>query len=258
MTDYPLTWLGDVLGATGLKLAEVNGWRTRGLDRPFTPKGVMCHHTGGPAKGNMPSLGIVTNGRPDLTGPLSQLALGRDGTFYLVAAGFAQHAGAGNYGGLVTGNTCFIGIEAENTGLSSDPWPDVQVTALRHGVAAILARLGAGAQMCCGHKEWARPVGRKTDPTLDMNALRAAVGTIMAGAAAPLPLIPAHDGPERPTLRRGCSGEAVSRLQTAVRVTPDGQFGGGTEAAVRAAQAERALVPDGIVGPRTWAALDVA
>jgi peptidoglycan hydrolase-like protein with peptidoglycan-binding domain len=38
----------------------------------------------------------------------------------------------------------------------------------------------------------------------------------------------------------------------------DGVFGGGTEAVVRAFQREHQMVPDGIVGPKTWTALDAA
>jgi len=34
-------------------------------------QGIVCHHTAGPRVGNMPSLRTVTNGRPDLPGPLS-------------------------------------------------------------------------------------------------------------------------------------------------------------------------------------------
>ena len=41
-----------------------------------------------------------------------------------------------------------------------------------------------------------------------------------------------------------------------VGVVVDGNFGAKTEAAVRAFQRERGLVPDGIVGPKTWAMLD--
>ena len=63
-----------------------------------------------------------------------------------------------------------------------------------------------------------------------------------------------------PTLRRGASGEAVRRLQRLLsaagfQVVPDGQFGARTEAAVRSFQRARGLTADGIVGPRTWAAL---
>jgi peptidoglycan hydrolase-like protein with peptidoglycan-binding domain len=39
-------------------------------------------------------------------------------------------------------------------------------------------------------------------------------------------------------------------------VAVDGMFGGKTEAAVRAFQRSQQIVPDGIVGPKTWAKLD--
>src|SRR5882762_4634785 len=153
---FSLTWLPEVLEDAGLKVAEQPGWRTRGRAEMGTVKGVMCHHTAGPAAGIMPSLGIVTNGRPDLPGPLAQLCLGRDGTFFVVAAGRANHAGAGNWQGVSTGNSSLIGIEAENTGHTSgpnaDPWPDIQLDAYRRGVAAILNKLRVNAIMCCGHK----------------------------------------------------------------------------------------------------------
>src|SRR5579864_4033356 len=90
-----LTWLPEVLENAGLKVAEQPGWRTRGRGEMGDVKGVMCHHTSGPPDGNMPSLGVVTHGRPDLAGPLAQLCLGRDGTFYVVAAGRCNHAGKG-------------------------------------------------------------------------------------------------------------------------------------------------------------------
>src|SRR6476620_11779533 len=162
----------DVLLAAGLKVAEQPGWQTRGRAEMGTVRGVICHHTAGARTGNMPSLGVVTNGRPDLSGPLAQLCLGRDGTFFVVAAGRANHAGAGNWQGIATGNTSFIGIEAENTGQITGPnaeaWTAVQRDAYRRGVAAILTQARADAIMCCGHKEYALPVGRKNDPTFDM------------------------------------------------------------------------------------------
>jgi murein L,D-transpeptidase YcbB/YkuD len=161
----------------------------------------------------------------------------------------------------VSGNNQTIGIEAENTGLTSgpkaDPWPAVQMDAYRRGVAAILKKIKADAIMCCGHKEYALPQGRKTDPTFDMTDFRLHVSTIMSGTA-PLPSgIPAVDSENRPTLRRGASGELVRLIQTRVGVPPDGIYSGDTEAAVRQFQREEGLVPDGIVGPRTWAAIDI-
>ena len=84
--------------------------------------------------------------------------------------------------------------------------------------------------------------------------LAAAYVDALAGAQpdeAPLPL-----------LRIGARGEAVRRLQLALgqvgwRLTPDGIFGRVTAIAVEQFQELHRLVPDGVVGPRTWAALGV-
>ncbi len=257
---FSLTWLPEVLEDAGLKVAEQPGWRTRGRREMGVVKGVMCHYTAGALNGIMPSLGIVTNGRSDLPGPLAQLCLGRDGTFFVVAAGHANHAGAGNWQGITTGNSSFIGIEAENTGHTSgpkaDPWPEVQLDAYRRGVAAILTKIGANAIMCCGHKEYALPVGRKPDPNFDMNEFRRQVAAIMAGHAPLPPIIPITDGQGRPTLRRGARGDLVRLIQEKLRIDVDGAFGPATEAALRQFQRLNGLVPDGIVGPRTWATLE--
>jgi hypothetical protein len=256
---YSLTWLAEVLDGAGLKVAEQPGWQTRGLGDVGPTRGVMCHHTAGPKTGNMPSLGIVTHGRSDLRGPLAQLCLGRDGTFYVVAAGRANHAGVGAWQGLKSGNTNFIGIEAENTGLPDDPWPQAQMDAYQHGVAAILRKIGADAIMCCGHKEYALPPGRKTDPSFDMIAFRSMLTGLLGGSAPPPVLIPAKDTKQRPTLRRGDTGDLVKTVQSDVGVAVTGTFDAITEAAVRAFQRQASgglVVADGIVGPKTWAALD--
>jgi peptidoglycan hydrolase-like protein with peptidoglycan-binding domain len=258
---FSLTWLPTVLLDAGLRVAKQPGWRTRGRGDVDAIKGVMCHHTAGRKDGIMPSLDVVTNGRPDLAGPLAQLGLGRDGTFFVIAAGRANHAGTGNWQGIATGNGSFIGIEAENTGQTTgpnaDPWPAVQLDACRRGVAAILTKIGADAIMCCGHKDYALPAGRKVDPTFDMDDFRRQVAAIMGGTAPLARIIPAVDGQNRPTLRRGASGEVVRLVQAAVGVPPTGTFDAATEAAVRAFQRSKGLVPHGIVGPRTWAAIAV-
>jgi peptidoglycan hydrolase-like protein with peptidoglycan-binding domain len=256
---FSLVWLPMVLLDAGLKVAEQPGWQTRGRGDVGIIKGVICHHTAGSKTGIMPSLGVVTKGRSNLRGPLSQLCLGRDGTFFIVAAGRANHAGRGDWQGVTNGNSRFIGIEAENTGQTigpnADPWPAVQLDAYRRGVAAILKKLKANAIMCCGHKEYALPMGRKSDPTFDMDDFRMQVASIMAGTA-PLPfVIPAVDSENRPTLRRGAAEDLVELIQTKIGVAATGRFDAHTEAAVRQFQRENGLVPDGIVGPRTWATL---
>ena len=261
---FSLTWLPDVLKAAGCKVAVVDGWQERGRGDVGETFGIICHHTAGGKTGNMGSLKTILNGRPDLPGPLAQLGLGRDGTFYIIAAGRCNHAGGGIWKGLTNGNTNFIGIEAENTGTHDDfPWPDVQVDAYQRGVAAILKHIGRDASFCAGHKEYALPRGRKSDPDFDMVAFRAAVQAILDNKSPAAKLIPAAEppvaggAPGRPTLRRGASGEFVKQLQSKLGIaSADGEFGAGTEAALRLFQRKHNMVPDGIVGPKTWIILD--
>jgi peptidoglycan hydrolase-like protein with peptidoglycan-binding domain len=260
--NYSLTWLPDVLLGAGLKVALVPGWQSRGRREMGSVQGVLCHHTAGPTAGNMPTLTTLIEGRSDLAGPLAQLGLGRDGTYYVVAAGLCNHAGPGAWKGITEGNVHLIGIEAENTGLPGDKWPDVQLDAYRRGVAAILRHVGQGADSCVGHKEWAP--NRKTDPTFPMDEFRAEVAAWLDGQRQAV-LIPSaepaaaalNDAP-RGTLRRGAIGDLVRVVQRACGVPADGVFGGQTEAAVRDLQRKSGLVPDGIVGPKTWSLVDNA
>lgn len=261
---YSLTWMPSVLEAAGLKVALVDGWSNRGHGDLGQTLGVMCHHTAGPKRGNMPSLQTLIQGRSDLSGPLAQLGLGRDGTFYVIAAGRCHHAGAGEWKGITTGNTNFIAIEAENSGLPDDsPWPPVQIDSFQRGVAALLAHINRSVEFCVGHKEYALPKGRKPDPNLDMVSFRASVSAILTGAVPAPVLIPAIEpvtraglASGRPTLRRGALGEWVKHIQAQCGVKVDGHFGANTEAALREFQRSHGLVPDGIVGPKTWKVLD--
>lgn len=257
--SYSLIWLPSVLKNAGLKVAPVDGWETRGHGDVGKTMGILCHHTATPSSGNMPTLQTLINGRSDLPGPLAQLGLGRDGTYYIVAAGKCNHAGKGIWKGLVNGNTNFIGIEAENTGTSNDfPWPDVQMDAYHRGVAAILQYIGRDASFCAGHKEYALPQGRKSDCNFDMDKFRVTVTDILTGKLTTPALIPAAEPADkkRPTLRRGDSGEFVKELQTKLKLNPDGSFGANTEAALRAFQRQQNAVPDGIAGPKTWLLFD--
>jgi len=263
---YSLIWLPSVLERAGLKVAVTPGWEDRGHGDVGRIFGVICHHTATQARGNYPSMNTIIHGRADLPGPLSQLGLGRDGTFYVIAAGRSYHAGKGIWQGLVNGNSNFIGIEAENTGGSNDfPWPEVQMLAYQRGVAAILKHIGQPAIFCAGHREYALPKGRKPDPSFDMIEFRQKVQAIMDNGA-PAVLIPAVETATapgqtkpRPTLRRGGTmntAEAVSFVQKQLKIDVDGDFGAKTEEAMRTFQISIGLVPDGIVGPKTWAALD--
>jgi putative peptidoglycan binding protein len=67
--------------------------------------------------------------------------------------------------------------------------------------------------------------------------------------------------PNQPTISLGATGDAVRRLQRALRRTPnlglvvDGVFGAAVDAAVKEFQQGAGLAVDGMVGPLTWAAL---
>jgi peptidoglycan hydrolase-like protein with peptidoglycan-binding domain len=54
-------------------------------------------------------------------------------------------------------------------------------------------------------------------------------------------------------LKTGTSGEAVKKLQHALGVAPDGQFGPATEKALREYQQKNGLAVDGMAGPQTLA-----
>jgi peptidoglycan hydrolase-like protein with peptidoglycan-binding domain len=63
---------------------------------------------------------------------------------------------------------------------------------------------------------------------------------------------------ESPSSGESSEGGAVARLQSALHVSADGNFGPETEAAVRRLQARHGLTVDGIVGPATWNVIGVS
>lgn len=172
-----LTKLADILRAAGLKVVEIEGWKTRGRPGSFNPGGVLCHHTGGAGNGYADAKAMAVNGRPDLKPPLVQTALDRQGVWYVLAAGRANHAGRCKpVGGLKAygdgrpygdGNAQLIGVEAQNDG--REAWPAVQYDSYVRGVAAITKAYGWRPPL--GHKETS--VEGKPDPHgIDMNQFR--------------------------------------------------------------------------------------
>ena len=65
-----------------------------------------------------------------------------------------------------------------------------------------------------------------------------------------------HADSPLPTLRQGDEGEEVRKLQRALGIDDDGDFGPNTKKAVRAFQKKNGLYVDGVVGKNTWARLD--
>ena len=61
---------------------------------------------------------------------------------------------------------------------------------------------------------------------------------------------------DRPVIGKGDDGPAVMSVQNSLGVTADGDFGSITDGAVKGFQAAAGLSADGIVGAKTWEALD--
>jgi hypothetical protein len=146
------TGIADRLRAEGRKVVEVAGWQTRGSST-FHPQGSVDHHTGGARAGNAPSLGTVINGRPGLPGPLCNVFIARDNTCYVVAAGRANHAGAGGWLGR-SGNSQMFGVERENVGTPVEPWTPAQTDNAARTHAALIRGI-TDPRFVCEHKEWA-------------------------------------------------------------------------------------------------------
>jgi hypothetical protein len=168
--------LPNALRARGLTVEVVPGWETRSAGT-FNPKGAVCHWTAGPAGSRTrPSLNICVNGRADLPGPLCNVYGARDGVAVVVAAGRANHAGKGGWKGLV-GNSAVFGTEMEAAGVAD--FTAAQRWAYPRINAAYCDLGGFGADMVCGHSEWAGP--RKTDINgYTMDAMRSQVAALLA------------------------------------------------------------------------------
>jgi len=157
----------------GLRVMEAPGWETRGRSI-LTPAYSIQHHT---AVTNDCDY-VLINGRSDLTGPLCNFAHHSDGTVVAIAAGRANHVGVGT----VTNSESY-GIETTGpvplTASGPPAFPEYATGVLLQAAICIHHRWDPKARVL-GHKEVARPLGRKVDPAYDMNAMRNAVAAAIA------------------------------------------------------------------------------
>jgi hypothetical protein len=167
----------------GLTVGAFAGWEHAGRSSTFTPRAVTCHHTAAAVDVDR----ILRDGRADLPGPLCNWALHRDGSWWLVASGRANHAGVGwlpsseSYGVEATGP---VPVTASGTGA----FPNYDEYVL--GVACICEVESWAANRVYAHKETATPDGRKPDPAfgdsypkpyLDMDRFRGQVKAAQEG-----------------------------------------------------------------------------
>lgn len=181
-----LLWLPDVLSSAGLQVSVHPGWETKGRDLTQPLVGWMKHHTASAPGRNAPCYELCYSGRSDLPGPLCQDLLARDGTHIIEASGRANHAGSGEWRGVTDGNGRFGATEIENNGVG-EPYPARQYDSAVVGTAAILRHLHLDASMVPGHKEYGRPLGRKSDPSFDMHRFRADVSSLLSWPPKPQP-----------------------------------------------------------------------
>ncbi|MER5783731.1 peptidoglycan-binding protein [Streptomyces mobaraensis] len=168
----------DVLRAEGVRVVEYGSWRThdRAGHGAWGPiNGVVIHHT--VSSGTESSVELCYDGYAELPGPLCHGVIAKDGTVYLISAGRANHAGAGDADVLAAviaerplpeptdmntdGNARFYGFECVNLGNGADPWPAEQLDAIERVSAAICRAYGWSAASVIGHKEW---TNQKSDP----------------------------------------------------------------------------------------------
>lgn len=191
MSTTPMTpaeWR-KALKAEGVDFTEDPGWTTHSRDKAtgktFGPvRMVLIHHTAG-----RDSLAFIRRGSTSLPGPLAHTYLPKSGRAVMVSRGRANHAGPmavnayasfrdekashpkpSKASGTVDGNDVAYGIEIENLGNGSDPYPAAQYDAAVRWAAAICRHHGWTAQSVAGHKETS--VEGKIDPSFDMDRFR--------------------------------------------------------------------------------------
>lgn len=256
-----LTALATIAKRTGYPVVERAGWKTRGRAPMSGAKSIICHHTAGGPSGNYPSLGVVQNGRAGLPGPLAHYGLGRDGTIYVIAAGRANHAGVVDT--TTHSNSYAIGIEAENTG-RGEKWSDAQMDAYAKLCRELCDHYGIPISQVRGHKEVARPKGRKPDPSFDMNAFRKMVkarkgtggsSSVTTGGGSGRTYKPVNYGT---TLGKWDKGDPVRDWQDFLvdqghKLKVDGYFGNDTVKGTKSYQKKVGVKADGMAGTDTWA-----
>ncbi|MDB5098029.1 MAG: N-acetylmuramoyl-L-alanine amidase, family 2 [Cyanobacteria bacterium RYN_339] len=159
--------------------------------RPGAPiDTIVIHHTNidGPAERTATFFADPT------TRVSAHYVVGKDGKIIQCVpdAQLAHHAGVSEYRGRTRVNEFSIGIEVVNIGDGVDPYPEAQYRALAQLVAYLQTEHGIGWDRVTGHKNVARPLGRKDDPSpnFDYLHLQAEVADVLKATKLPADAIP--------------------------------------------------------------------
>lgn len=180
------------------KIVPMPGWAEHNRDdetgREFGPvHGALIHHTAGVGQG---MASFCYSGSRELPGPLCHDFLAKDGTLYLIGHGRTNHAGTTTRAvknaiiaeqpperqrtiGSETedANDFLFGLEIENKGDGSDPYPPEQMAVALKWATAHARFYGWSANSVWGHKEITT---RKVDPSFNMATFRQAVAGLLA------------------------------------------------------------------------------
>src|SRR5207248_3106066 len=120
-------------------------------------------------------------------------------------------------------------------------------------VRRLQARHGLSVNGVVGPATW-NVIGVRSEQTLTPPPSAVEAGKADKHARKPA----AGAAPASPGSSEGTPAGAVARLQGALHLPVDGEFGPQTEAAVRRLQARHGLNVDGVVGPATWSLIGVS
>lgn len=148
------------------------GWERRGAIT-FDPRGHLAHHTGTARDVRR----ILRDGHGRLPGPLCTWSIENSGLLVAIAAGRANHAGAGGFGGL-SGNSSVLGTE-----ITGPDFTEAQLLTLDRLHVALLEE-GIPTELLGTHALW---TPRKIDPA----------GQPYAAAGRPWPVQPLRERARR-------------------------------------------------------------
>lgn len=197
--------------------------------------------------------------------PVSANAAGKS----LVTGSYAPHTRGLNSGSI--GNSVLSMAGAQEVPFTTGPYPmkENQIDALLQLTASQIKEYNidltprtvlshAEVQPTLGVKQsgkwdymWLPGMSEPKNPVDVGNILRERLSRLLVNYKPSLQLT------ARSTIKRGSRGPDVFALQTVLKLEADSVFGPATQAAVEKFQKSKQLLPDGIVGPMTWAALGV-
>ena len=231
---------------------------------------IIGHHTGGANTPNATDLAayhrlIDGDGQPhDGKHPIAANAPGRA----LVSGTYAAHCLNLNSGSIGVAVCAMANAAWGSVASWTHPVKPVQVDALVREIARLCRIYGitpsrrtvlshAEVEITLGVKQRNKwdfdyPLrgGIRRDPIAIGDELRREIEIALLGKPAPV-APPAA----RPTLWQGSVGPHVREMQAVLGVTADGVFVPRTRSALITFQSRRQLLPDGICGPMTWAAI---